>query len=433
MQISGSYPFTATFDPELAELIHIEENRQLNTINLIASENYSSPVTRELEGSLLADKNAEGYPGQRFTAGCEQADAIEELAIQRLKDIFGCEHANVQAMSATVANVAVMRALLEPGDVLLSMKLADGGHLSHGAPFHFSGQDYSVVHYGVERETELVDYDEVARLAEKHRPKIIICGTSSYPLHPDFEKLGTIAKSVNALLWADIAHTIGLVVAGLLPSPVPFADIITSSTHKTLRGPRGSSIILCRKELAQKIDRGVFPGVQGAPKMDMIASRAALFKESQSPEFKVYCRHVLENAQALASGLKSEGIRLVGGKTETHLVLADVSGLGLTGEEAQNILSSCGIITNRNVIPFDPAVAKTGSGIRLGSPAMTTRGFDADDFDQVARMISLALHHPGESSVYEEIRIKVNRKTANRPLFHDRWLPTSIRDLTRVC
>lgn len=413
------------FDPEMAALLDGEQERQRRTLSLIPSENVSSPYAKSLEGSLFADKNAEGYPGQRVVAGCEQADAVERLAIDRLRQLFDCEHANVQSMSATIANVALLNAVLEPGDTILAMSLSDGGHLSHGAPFHVSGQTYEAVHYTVDRKTERIDHDAVADLARRHRPKLIICGASSYPRLIDYAAFADIAKSVDALLWADIAHVVGLIAGKSVPSPLPHADFVTTSTHKSWRGPRGAGIILCREEWAKRIDRAVFPGLQGAPKMDMIAARAVFFKECLSPSFQTYTRAVLNNAQALAEGLIENGIRLVTGGTDTHLLLADVSALGLNGAEAQDLLSSVGLMTNRNPIPFDTQPAMVGSGIRLGSPAITTRGLTEDNCREIGQLVASTLIRWSSPEDLARITSRVTELTDNLPMFDTKWLPNA--------
>jgi len=411
------------FDPEMAALLDCEQERQERTLTLIPSENVSSIFAKALEGSLFADKNAEGYPGRRVAAGCEYADAVERLAIDRLKQIFGCEHANVQSMSATIANVALLNAVLNPGDTILAMQLNDGGHLSHGAPFHNSGRTYKTVSYSVDRESERIDLDTVADLAKKHRPKLIVCGASSYPRLIDYEGFAQVASSAGSLLWADIAHIVGLVAANAVPSPLPHADFVTTSTHKTWRGPRGAGIIMCRTEWADRIDRAVFPGLQGAPKMDMIAARAVFFKECMAPVFRDYAREVLENAQAMAEGLRDGAIRLVTGGTDTHLLLADVGAVGMTGSKAEKILASVGLITNKNPIPFDTQPALVGSGIRLGSPAITTRGLDRDECREVGSMVAEALTQRGEAKTVARIAARVSELTAQLPLFHKKWLP----------
>ncbi len=417
----------AQFDPEMARLVAAEERRQRDTVNLIASENYASPLALALEGSIFANKNAEGYPGKRFVAGCEHADAVERLAVARLKDLFGCEHANVQAMSATIANVALLGTVLEPGDRLLGMRLADGGHLSHGAEFHLSGKTFKAVHYGVDRQTERIDMDRVADSAKRHRPKLIVCGGSAYPRAIDYAAFGEIARSVGALLWADVAHTAGLIAAGVVPSPLPHADFVTTSTHKTWRGPRGFGVILCRKDWAERIDRALFPGIQGAPKMDMIAARAVFFKECATPEFREYARQVLDNAKALAEGLTEGGIRLVSGGTDTHLILADVRGQVPDGARAEALLAEVGIIANRNPIPFDPAPPTVSSGLRVGTAAMTTRGLETDKFRKIGALIARVLTDAKNPTVAEAARAEVANLVVDRPLFAQRWLPAQLQ------
>lgn len=410
------------FDPEMVRLMRSEKKRQQMTLSLIPSENVSSPFAKAFEGSLLADKNAEGYPGKRVAAGCEFADAVERLAIERLKQIFGCEHANVQPMSATIGNVAVLNAVLEPGDRILAMQLSDGGHLSHGAPFHVSGRTYDASFYKVDAGSERIDLGEVAAIAEKVRPKLIICGASSYPRLIDYEGFATIAKSVGSLLWADIAHVVGLVAAKVVPSPFPQADFVTTSTHKTWRGPRGAGVIMCRREWAEKIDRALFPGLQGAPKMDMIAARATFFKECMQPRFVAYASEVLENAQALAEGLIHRGVRLVTGGTDTHLLLADVGALGLTGAKAEGLLASVGLVVNKNPIPFDTKPAMVGSGIRLGSPAVTTRGLGRNECREVGAMVGDVLTQGEKPNAIARVASRVREIASNHPLFHEKWL-----------
>ena len=417
----------AQFDPEMARLVAAEERRQRDTVNLIASENYASPLALALEGSIFANKNAEGYPGKRFVAGCEHADAVERLAVARLKDLFGCEHANVQAMSATIANVALLGTVLEPGDRLLGMRLADGGHLSHGAEFHLSGKTFEAVHYGVDRQTERIDMDRVADSAKRHRPKLIVCGGSAYPRAIDYAAFGEIARSVGALLWADVAHTAGLIAAGVVPSPLPHADFVTTSTHKTWRGPRGFGVILCRQDWAERIDRALFPGIQGAPKMDMIAARAVFFKECATPEFREYARQVLDNAKALAEGLTEGGIRLVSGGTDTHLILADVRGQVPDGARAEALLAEVGIIANKNPIPFDPAPPTVSSGLRVGTAAMTTRGLETDEFRKIGALIARVLTDVKDPTVAEAARAEVANLVVDRPLFARRWLPAELQ------
>lgn len=421
--------YSTVFDPEISDLIDAEENRQRRTISLIPSENFASPMPAELEGCVFSNKNAEGYPGNRFVAGCEFADQIENIAIARIKEMFGCEHANVQGMSATVANVALLQAFLKPGDTILAMGLEHGGHLSHGASFHISGKLYNVVNYGVRRDNETIDMEEVESLAKAHNPAMIICGASSYPRLIDFRAFGEIAKSVGALLLADISHTVGLIAANAILSPVPFADIVTSSTHKSWRGPRGSAVVMSKGAWASKVDRAIFPGIQGAPKMDMIASRATFFAETMTVEFREYIAQVLSNAQALAEGLSENGIRLVTGGTDTHLVLGDVRPMGVSGAEAQSILESVGITTNRNPIPFETLSPTVGSGIRLGSPAMTTRGMVEADFQSIAKLIIRALNGRSDDRVLSEVRQRVEELVSYLPLFAPKWLPACVRNL----
>jgi glycine hydroxymethyltransferase len=422
MYLSNSFEKIKRFDPEMAALVENEEKRQLASLCLIASENYASPLAVGLEGSVYANKNAEGYPGKRFVAGCELADRVENLAIERIKKVFGCEHVNVQVMSATVGNVAILRALLKSGDTILSMELNQGGHLSHGAGFHLSGQDYKVVQYGLNRETETIDIEQVERLALEHKPRLIICGASSYPRQIDYKRFGEIAKKAGAYLMADIAHPVGLIAAGVIPSPVPHADVISTSTHKTWRGPRGGGIIMCTAELAQKIDYHVFPGLQGAPKMDLIAARAVLALESLSDEFRAYQQQVYENAQALADELRKCGLRLVSGGTDTHLILVDVRSFIASGKEAERRLESVGLIVNKNMIPYDPQSPQVTSGIRIGSPALTTRGLMEDDFRVAARLLADALKAGSDQGVLAEIKARVSEMAARYPMFADKWM-----------
>ncbi len=419
----SSQDLLAGSDPELFELSCAEEERQRRMLSLVPSENVSSPLARALEGGVFADKNAEGYPGRRVVAGCQHADAVERLAIARLRDLFGCEHANVQSMSATIANVALLNAVLAPGDTILSMRLEDGGHLSHGADFHISGQTYNVAHYSVDPASECIDMNQVADLAAEHRPKIIACGASSYPRLIDFAGFGEIARSVGSLLWADISHIVGLVAAGVIPSPLPHADFVVSSTHKTWRGPRGAGIIMCRQEWAKRIDRAVFPGLQGAPKMDMIAARAALFKETKSELFRRYAHQMLANAQSLAKSLKNGGLRLVTGGTDTHLILVDVGDRGLTGLEAERCLASVGLVANRNSIPFDRLRASVGSGLRLGTPTITTRGLGENDSAEIGDLIVASLNAHDQPETLSRIAERVSRIADQCPLFHEKWLP----------
>ena len=411
------------FDPEMAALTRQERERQLCTINLIASENFASPYATCLEGSIWANKNGEGYPGKRFVAGCELADRVEAIAIERAKMLFGCEHANVQPMSATIGNVAILNALLQPGDLILSMELTHGGHLSHGAKFHYSGKAFRAIHYGVERATERIDMEQVKSLAREHRPRMIICGCSSYPRTIDYAGFAEIAKSVDAILLVDLAHNVGLVAAGVIPSPFPHADVVSTSTHKTFRGPRGGGLILCKQEFAARIDRAIFPGLQGAPKLDMIAARAVLFKECMTPKFKRYGVQVVANAQALADGCRQQGLRLVAGGTDTHLVLVDVRGVVDSGKQAESVLESVGIITNRNAIPFDPQPPNVSSGIRIGSPFLTTRGMKEQDFYRVGMLSGRVLQQHQDSKALESAAQELLGIARKFLLFSPEWMP----------
>ena len=413
-------------DPEVAKVLDCERRRQLDQIELIASENIVSSSVREALGHEITNKTLEGYPGKRFHGGGRYVDVLEQLAIDRAKTLFGAEYVNVQPHSGVQANQAIFFSLLKPGDRVLGLELAAGGHLSHGANFHVSGRQYKVFHYGVKKDTETINYEEVAELAISHKPKLIVCGASSYPRNIDFMKFGDIARSVGALLWADIAHTVGLIVAGVIPSPFPYADFVTSSTHKTWRGPRGGAVVLCRKEWARKVDRALFPGLQGAPKMDLIAARAVFFKEVQTEEFRAYAKDVIKNASALAKGLKQSGTRLVSGGTDTHLVLIDVRSSIGTGAAAQDLLESVGIITNRNQIPFDRAPPEVGSGLRLGSPAMTTRGMMEEDFFRLGQLISCALSNHDSQLELSKIKAETLSMTNNLPLFAEKWLPREL-------
>lgn len=423
MYLEGSFSKIRQFDPEIAELTLQEEKRQLETLSLIASENYASPLAVGLEGSIWANKNAEGYPGRRFVAGCKLADELENLAKDRIKKLFGCEHVNVQAMSATVANVAIFNALLKPGDKVLAMELNHGGHLSHGAQFHSSGKTYNFFFYGINEKTERIDMDRVKNLAEDQKPKMIVCGASSYPRQIDYGRFGEIARGIGAYLMADIAHPVGMIAAGIIPSPFPHADVVSTSTHKTWRGSRGCGIVMCKSEIAKKIDSAIFPGLQGAPKMDMIAARAVQALESMSPEFKTYQRQVYDNAQALADELLKQGLRLVSGGTDTHMILADVRSLIPSGKEAEEILESVGIIVNKNMIPYDPQGPQITSGIRIGTPALTTRGFCEEEIREVGKLLVKTLKSENNKDILEEVRAKVSRLAEKHPLFDEsKWL-----------
>lgn len=379
-------------DPEIAEIIKREERRQFEGIELIASENYVSDAVSEAMSNIMTNKYAEGLPGKRYYGGCEFVDQAETLAIERAKRLFGAQHANVQPHSGAQANAAVYLALLKPGDTVLGMALDQGGHLTHGSKVNFSGKLYNFVSYGVRQDTETVDYDAVEQLAREHQPKLIVTGFSAYPRTLDFARFRQIADSVGALLMADIAHVAGLVVAGLYPNPIPYCDVVTTTTHKTLRGPRGA-IILCTEELASKIDKGVFPGTQGGPLMHIIAAKAVAFQEALTPEFKAYQQRVFDNAQVLAGALQEKGFRLVSGGTDNHLMLVDVRPLEVTGRQAEVALEAVHITANKNAIPFDPEPPVRTSGIRLGTPAVTTRGFGPDEMREVATLIHEAILH----------------------------------------
>lgn len=385
-------------DPEIFDLINKEVALQQDNIILIASENYVSRDVMEAEASVFTNKYAEGYPGSRYYSGCEIVDTIESLAISRVKELFQAEHANVQPHSGSQANMAAYFAVIKPGDTVLGMSLAHGGHLTHGSPVSFSGKLFRFVHYGVNRKTELLDYDEVQNLALQHRPALIVAGASAYSRIIDFARLRNIADTVGARLMIDMAHISGLVAAGIHPSPVPYADIVTSTTHKTLRGPRGG-FILCRQELAAKVDSAVFPGVQGGPLEQIIAAKAVAFKLAMQPEFKNYQKSVVENARVLAEELQKLGLRIVSGGTDNHLMLVDLSRTGITGNICEKALDAIGICVNRNAIPFDPQPPRIASGIRLGTPVVTTRGFGPAEMKQIAHIIYEVITHIDDSGV----------------------------------
>jgi glycine hydroxymethyltransferase len=396
----------ATQDPEIAAAIANDIRRQTDEINLIASENYASAAVLEATGSVLTNKYAEGYPGRRYYAGCENADVVETLAIDRVKELFDVEAANVQPHSGSQANMAAYFATLTPGDRILGMQLDQGGHLTHGSPVNFSGKLYDFASYGVLREEETIDYDAVLATAREFKPALIVTGATAYPRLIDFARFREIADEVDALLMVDMAHIAGLIAGGAHPSPAPYADIITSTTHKTLRGPRGA-IILSRRSLARKINSAVFPNMQGGPMVHAIAAKAVAFDEAARPEFRAYAAAVVANAQALAAALVNGGLRIVSGGTDTHLMLVDVSTRDITGQEAEDALRAAGIIANKNAIPFDPLPPRVTSGVRLGTPALTSRGMDAEDMDTVAGFILEALDAAGKDGAAASIRRRV--------------------------
>lgn len=403
-------------DPEVAKLMDKEKERQERNIELIASENFVSEAVLEAQGSVLTNKYAEGYPGKKYYGGCEYIEQIETIAIERAKRLFGAEHVNVQPHSGSQANMAVYFSILEPGDTILAMNLAHGGHLSHGSPVNFSGKFYKVVPYGVSKDTNRIDYDEVRKLALEYRPKLIVTGASAYPREIDFEVFSSIAKEVGAYLMADIAHIAGLVVADLHKSPVPYAEFVTTTTHKTLRGPRGA-IVITRKEYQKLIDKTVFPGIQGGPLMHVIAAKAVAFKEAQTQEFKVYQTQIVKNAKTLADALMRRGFNLVSGGTDNHLMLLDLRNKGITGKEAEAFLESVHITVNKNAIPFDPQKPMITSGVRIGTPAVTTRGMKEEEMDRIAECIDLTLSNPGDNTIYEKVRGMVKELTERFPLY----------------
>jgi len=406
----------AEVDPEIYDAIQKETDRQHSRLELIASENFTSEAVLEATGSIFTNKYAEGYPGKRYYGGCEHVDVVENLARERVKALFNAEYANVQPHSGSQANQAAYSSVLSPGDTILGMNLSHGGHLTHGHPLNFSGKTYKVVPYGVRREDELIDYDELARLADENKPKMIIAGGSAYPRIIDFARFRQIADAVGALLLVDMAHFSGLVAAGLYPNPCEHADIVTSTTHKTLRGPR-SGMILCRQQYGAAIDKVVFPGVQGGPLVHVMAAKAVCFKEAATPEFKVYQRQVILNAQALGAGLQEAGCRIVSGGTDTHLVLVDVFAKGVKGQEAEVALDKAYITVNKNTIPFDVNKPLNPSGVRLGSPAVTTRGFKETEMREVATLIARVLENPQNEPNLAEVRTRVGALTARFPLY----------------
>ena len=406
-------------DTEIQEAINKELSRQRDKLEMIASENIVSKAVMQAQGSVLTNKYAEGYPGKRYYGGCEYVDVVEQLAIDRAKNLFGAEYANVQPHSGAQANTAVYFALLEPGDTILGMNLTDGGHLTHGSPVNISGKYFKIIPYGVDKETERIDYDELEKLAKEHQPKLIVGGASAYSRVIDFERMAQIAKSVGAYFMVDMAHIAGLVAAGLHPSPVPYADVVTTTTHKTLRGPRGG-LILCRDaEFGKQFNKAIFPGIQGGPLMHVIAAKAVAFKEALSDEFKVYQQQVLDNAKALADELVKKGFRIVSGGTDNHLMLVDLRSKNITGKEAQFLLDEIGITANRNTIPFEPLSPFVTSGIRLGTPALTTRGLKEDDIREVADIIADVIENREDSAVIEAAKAKVQAICKKFPLYEE--------------
>ena len=411
----------AAVDPLIADAIDKEVARQAHGLELIASENFVSEAVLEAMGSVFTNKYAEGYPKKRYYGGCEWSDVVEQAAIDRAKELFGADHANVQPHSGAQANMAVYLAAIQYGDQILGMNLSHGGHLTHGHPMNFSGISYKVADYGVSRDTEQIDYDELQRIAEEHKPKLIVCGASAYPRVIDFQRIGEIARSIGARMFADIAHIAGPVAADLHPSPVPHADYVTTTTHKTLRGPRGG-LILCKEEHAKEIDRKLFPGVQGGPLVHIIAAKAVAFGEALRGDFKEYQRQVLANAKALAGELQEQGLRLVSGGTDNHLMLVDVwmDGKGTTGKDAEKALEAAHITVNKNTIPFDQNKPFVASGLRIGTPAVTTRGMKEPEMREIGRLIAAIIHEPESAAVQAKVQQGVAELTARFPLYPKR-------------
>ncbi len=406
----------AVTDPEVFGAIRQELGRQKNKIELIASENFVSPAVLEAVGSVLTNKYAEGYPAHRYYGGCEYVDVVENLARERACKLFGADHANVQPHCGANANFAAFFAFVKPGDTVMGMNLSQGGHLSHGSPVNISGSFFKVIPYGVNKETEVIDYDAMEQLAVENKPKLIIGGASAYPRIIDFARMAEIAHKVGAILMIDMAHIAGLVATGLHPSPVPYADVVTTTTHKTLRGPRGG-MILCKEQYAKIIDKAIFPGTQGGPLMHVIAGKAVAFGEALKPEFKTYQQAILDNCQALAKELLKQGFRLVSGGSDNHLLLVDVRPKNLTGKEAEHLLDEIGITCNKNTIPYDTASPFVTSGIRLGTPACTTRGFTTEDFTEVGKIIGLVLNNPEDKAKHQEAAARVAALCVKHPLY----------------
>jgi glycine hydroxymethyltransferase len=406
----------ASVDPEIWAAIQAENRRQEEHIELIASENYTSPAVMAAQGSQLTNKYAEGYPGKRYYGGCENVDVVEQLAIDRVKQLFGAEHANVQPNSGSQANQAVFFGLLQPGDTIMGMSLAEGGHLTHGMPLNMSGKWFKVVSYGLDA-NEAIDYDAMERLAHEHKPKLIIAGASAYALRIDFERFAKVAQAIGAYFMVDMAHYAGLIAAGVYPNPVPHADVVTSTTHKSLRGPRGGIILMRGDEIAKKINSAIFPGIQGGPLMHVIAGKAVAFKEALTPEFKAYQQQVVKNAEVLAATLTERGLRIVSGHTESHVMLVDLRPKGLTGKEAEAILGAAHMTCNKNGIPNDPQKPMVTSGIRLGTPAMTTRGFKEEQARATAHLIADVLDNPHDEANIAAVRAKVAALTRDFPVY----------------
>jgi len=406
----------AHIDPEIWSVIQLENQRQEDHIELIASENYASPAVMAAQGTQLTNKYAEGYPGKRYYGGCEYVDMVEQLAIDRLKQIFGAQHANVQPNSGSQANQAVFFGLLQPGDTIMGMSLAEGGHLTHGMPLNMSGKWFKVVSYGLDA-NEAIDYDAMERLAHEHKPKLIIAGASAYSLRIDFERFAKVAKAIGAYFMVDMAHYAGLIAAGVYPNPVPHADVVTSTTHKSLRGPRGGIIVMNDEAIAKKINSAIFPGIQGGPLMHVIAAKAVAFKEALSPEFKTYQQQVVKNAAVLAETLTQRGLRIVSGRTESHVMLVDLRPKNLTGKEAETILGLAHMTCNKNGIPNDPQKPMVTSGIRLGSPAFTTRGFKEEQARVTANLIADVLDQPHDEANIAAVRAKVAALTRDFPVY----------------
>ena len=406
----------ANVDPEVWSVIQRENQRQEDHIELIASENYASPAVMAAQGSQLTNKYAEGYPGKRYYGGCEYVDVVEQLAIDRLKQLFGAQHANVQANSGSQANQAVFFALLQPGDTIMGMSLAEGGHLTHGMPLNMSGKWFKVVSYGL-TQTEEIDYDAMERLAHEHKPKLIIAGASAYSLRIDFERFAKVAKAIGAYFMVDMAHYAGLIAAGVYPNPIPFADVVTSTTHKSLRGPRGGIVLMNDEAIAKKINSAIFPGIQGGPLMHVIAGKAVAFQEALQPGFKLYQQQVVANAKVLAETLIERGLRIVSGRTESHVMLVDLRPKNLTGKEAEALLGAAHLTCNKNGIPNDPQKPMVTSGIRLGTPAVTTRGFKEEQVRQTAHLIADVLDKPNDDATAAVVREKVAVLTRDFPVY----------------